>query len=241
MAVSEAPSDAGPVILDRMEFAAVACERPRAGFLEQPANALTSAAFVVAAAGILLTRRRLATDYSPRRSRRPVFAVLVAGIGVGSFIQHGPHPGWQTYAHDLPLASILVFVATDAVSDLTGHERSDGWWLLPSVGMVPVVAIGPTASTLVQAVMASIATGLNLLRAVRRPALRRTVLAALATAAAGAVIAAGTDRSALCRAGSLFEGHAVWHVLAAGALWLFAPAVGARCSGYAHPGGRGAV
>jgi hypothetical protein len=224
-----------------MEFAAVACERPRAGFLEQPANALTSAAFVVAAAGILLTRRRLATDDSPRRPRQPVFAVLVAGIGVGSFIQHGPHPSWQAYAHDLPLACVLVFVATDAASDLTGQERSDGWWVLSSVGMVPVVAIGSTASTSVQAVMASLATGLNLLRAFRRPALRRTVLAALATAAAGAVIAASTDRTALCRAGSVIHGHAVWHVLAAGALWLIAPAVGARRAGYAQPGGRGAA
>ena len=45
--------------------------------------------------------------------RRTVFALLVAGVGVGSFIQHGPHPDWQAYAHDLPLAAVLVFVATE--------------------------------------------------------------------------------------------------------------------------------
>ena len=88
-----------------------------------------------------------------------MFALLVAGVGVGSFIQHGPHPDWQAYAHDLPLAAVLVFVAADAASDLTGRELSHRWWLIPSVAMVPVVAMGATASTIAQTVMAAAAIG----------------------------------------------------------------------------------
>jgi hypothetical protein len=206
---------------------AAACERPRAGFLEQPASAVTSAAFVVAAVAILVAGRRISAD-PVRRGRQQIFAVLTAGIGVGSFIQHGPHPAWQAYAHDLPLASVLVFVATDAVSDLSERELSQAWWVLPSVAMVPVVAAGPAAATLAQVVLGSGAIGLSLGRAYRRPAIRRRLFAALTAAAAGAVAGAVTDRTALCRAGSPFQGHAVWHVLAAAALWLFAPALGAR-------------
>jgi hypothetical protein len=206
------------------------CEQYRLGFLGQPANAVSSVAFVVAAASILSTHRRnrRSGDASLADRQSLIFALLVAGVGVGSFIQHGPHPAWQAYAHDLPLAAVLMFVAVDATSDLTGRELPPAWWLVPSAAMVPVVASGPTASTDVQAVIAAAAIGLNFARARRRPAMRRRVVAALGTAVAGAVISAVADRSALCRADSLFQGHAVWHVLAAAALWLLAPAIGAR-------------
>jgi len=211
-----------------MELAAV-CEQYRVGFLGQPASAVTSVAFVVAGAGILVARSRgVARCATSVRDRQMVFALLVAGNGVGSFIQHGPHPPWQAYAHDLPLTAVLAFVATDAVSDLTGRELSHGWWLVPSVAMVPVVASGPRASTFVQAAMAAAAIGLNLLRTRRHPALRRTVTAALVTAAVGAVIGTLTERTSLCHSDSLIQGHALWHVLAAAALWRLAPAIGAR-------------
>ncbi len=211
-----------------MELAA-ACERYRAGFLGQPASAVTSIAFVVAGTGILVARSRSASQCAtPVRDQQTVFGLLVTGIGLGSFIQHGPHPDWQAYAHDLPLAAVLVFVATDAVSDLSGRELSHRWWLVPSAGMAPVVASGATASTIVQAAMAAAAVGLNLIRARRRPALRTTVLVALATATAGAVISTLMDRISACRPDSLVQGHALWHVLAAAALWRLAPAIGAR-------------
>jgi hypothetical protein len=74
----------------------------------------------------------------------------------------------------------------------------------------------------VQAVVAAAAIGLNLLRAIRRPALRKTVIAALVIAAACAAVGTLTDRTSLCRVGDLVQGHAVWHVLAAAALWRLA-------------------
>jgi hypothetical protein len=208
-----------------MEWAAL-CNQERLGFLEQPASAITSAAFVVAAAGILAGRPR--ESGTPAREQRTVFALLVAGIGVGTFVQHGPHPPWQAYVHDLPLAAALVFVAADAASDLTGHELSPGWWLVPSAAMVPVVAAGPTASTAAQAAIAAAAITLNLLRARHRPALRAAVLLALGTAAAGAVLGRLTGRSGPCGPESFITGHPLWHLLAAAALWRLAAAVGAR-------------
>lgn len=209
-----------------MQWAAL-CERYRDGFLGQPVNTVTSLAFVAAGAGVLVASRGKHGD-AASREQRTVYGLLVAGVGVGSFIQHGPHPDWQAYAHDLPLAAVLVFVAADAASDLLGRELPRRSWLVPSLMMVPVVAAGPAVSTTVQAVMASAAIGLNLVRARRHPAVRRAVLSALAAAAAGSVIGTLTDHTSLCRAGNLVQGHAAWHVLAAAALWLLAPAVGAR-------------
>jgi hypothetical protein len=192
-----------------------ACEPYRIGFLHEPANAISSAAFVVAGASILVGGRRSEACHGGLvRDRRTVFALLVVSVGVGSFIQHGPHPEWQAYAHDLPLATVLAFVATDAAADLAGRELSNRWWLIPSAAMVPVVALGATASTTTQAVLATTAIGGNLLRAARRPVLRRVLIAALVIAAA--------------RADGLLPRHAIWHVLAAAALWRLATAIGAR-------------
>lgn len=208
-----------------MEWAAL-CDQHRIGFLEQPASAITSAAFVVAAAGILAGRPR--ESDTPAREQQTVFGLLVAGIGVGSFVQHGPHPAWQAYVHDLPLAAVLVFVATDAVCDLSGRELPRAWWLAPSVAMVPVVAAGPGASTAAQVAFGAAAIALNVLRAVRRPALRAAVLTALGTVTAGAVLGRLTGRGGGCSPESLVQGHALWHLLAAAALWRLAAAVGAR-------------
>jgi hypothetical protein len=151
------------------------CERYWDAFLGQPANAVTSGAFVLAGVGILVAGRRIGTPRNvPVRDRHTlVFGLLVSGIGVGSFIQHGPNPDWQAYAHDLPLAAVLLFVAADAMSDLCGRDLSPGWWLIPTTAMVPVVAAGATASTMVQSAMAATAIGLNLVRARLRPMSRR--------------------------------------------------------------------
>ena len=109
------------------------CERYGDAFLGQPANAVTSGAFVLAGVGILVAGRRIGTPRNvPVRDRHTlVFGLLVSGIGVGSFIQHGPNPDWQAYAHDLPLAAVLLFVTADAMSDLCERDLSPAWWFIP--------------------------------------------------------------------------------------------------------------
>jgi hypothetical protein len=42
------------------------------------------------------------------------------------------------------------------------------------------------------------------------------------------VIGTLTDRTSLCQLDSLIQGHALWHIFAAAALWRLAPAIGAR-------------
>lgn len=175
--------------------------------MTEPANAITSLAFVLAAAGIVLVQRR-----------NGVFALLVAAVGVGSLIQHGPHPSWQAYAHDLPLAAVLAYVAVDAAADLSGRELSPAWWLVPTACVAPAIAFGHDASTIVQVVLAIVAIGLSVQRARRRRAQRRTLVAALLLLGTGAAV-------------SQAGGHPIWHVLAAASLVLLAAAVGTRDTG----------
>lgn len=204
-------------ILHDHDGVALACERYGDGFFGQPANAVTSLAFVVAGVAVALQRRGPLS-----------YAALVGGVGVGSLIQHGPHPDWQAHAHDLTLAAVLAYVAVDAASDVLGRELGPAWWLVPTAAIAPLVTIGPGPSSAGQIALATAAVGLSLWRARVRPRLRRTVLTALAVLGAGGLIGTIGERTSLCQPDSLFQGHAGWHVLAALALWFLASAITSR-------------
>lgn len=198
-----------------MEAVALACERFRDGWFGQPANSVTSLAFVAAGAAVLAYPGR----------RRWAYGLLVGSVGAGSWIQHGPHPPWQAYAHDLPLATLLAFVAADSAADLTGRTGLRWCWLATPALIVPAVAAGPVVSSVTQGLLGAVAIGLGLLRARRRPAQRRILLTALGLLAAGSLAGTLTDRTWLCQPDSPVQGHALWHLLAAAALWRLTPVV----------------
>jgi hypothetical protein len=162
-----------------------------------------------------------------RNPRHLVYGSLVALNGAGSVALHGPYPPWADLAHDLPLVALAAYVAVDAAADLRGTPLSAAWWVMPVVVAAPVVAVAPDWGDLVQAGLAVVTVALSLMRARVRPALRRSILTSMAILGVGALVGTLTRSGApLCRPDSLFQGHAVWHVLAALALWLLAPAVG---------------
>lgn len=198
------------------------CELYRdSGFFGQPANGVTSLAFVVS--GIVI-----AADSRRTGRRRLPYALLVVAVGAGSLVQHGPNPEWQAFAHDLPLATLLAYVAADAASDVLRREVSPAWWMAVPVAMIPIVAASATASSITQGALAAVAVGTNLLRAWRRPRLRRTLIGSMLILGAGALVGTIGDRTALCQPESLLQGHAFWHLMAALALWWLAPAIRQR-------------
>lgn len=208
---------------------AASCEQRVAGGLLgnwQPANTVTSLAFVAVGA-LILARAHGAPTRQAVRARR-WFGLVVAAVGVGSVIQHGPYPDWQAYAHDLTLSAVLAFVAADAIGDVCSRRTRVWWWLVPALAVAPFVAAGHAPSTAAQVVLAAVAIAGSLLRAYLRPALRRTVLVALAVLVAGAFIGTMGEQGGWCISDSLWQGHALWHVLAAAALWLLSPAIGVR-------------
>lgn len=85
----------------------VYCERgDHAHFWGEPANAVTNAAFLVAAAGVA---RLYAAEPDP--ARRPLSAALLAlivAIGVGSFLFHTTATVWSAYADTLPIAFFML-------------------------------------------------------------------------------------------------------------------------------------
>lgn len=201
------------------------------GLWGQPVNSVTSLAFIVVGAVILAANRpygAIRVNAAERRRRqRLVYGALAVATGAGSFIFHGPAPSWAEPAHDLPLVAILAFVAADAVSDLTGRRLSAAWWVLPSLLIVAAAELAGTGRSAIQGVAGVIAVAASLLRYRARPHARRTIAMSLAILGTGALI--GTlSRSGviLCDPGSVLQGHGVWHVLAAAAIWRLTPVVG---------------
>ncbi len=220
-----------------------ACELAGGTPWAEPLSTWTSLAFVVAGAAVVVAARRSGPGPRPApgvadavgaASRlRVAFGVLVALIGVGSVVQHGPSPSWNPVVHDPPLLGTLALVATDAVADLTGRRLRTWWWLAPTLLGVVLAAVSVPASTAAQVVAACVAVAASAARAWRRPAVRRRTVAALVLLAVGGTVGTLTRPGwPLCDAdgalGVTLQGHAVWHVLAATALWVLAPTLGTR-------------
>jgi hypothetical protein len=210
--------------------ATVTREAARSRTPADPADATSSLAFVVAGGWILAADRR-AGRRAGRAPRRTALGALTVLIGVGSVVQHGPAPAWNPVVHDPPLFGALALVAADAVGDLRSRPVRARWWLAPTLAEVVLSAAAPGAAAAAQVAAAGVAVPATLLRARARPTVRRRLLAAAAMLAVGATV----DR--LARSGGPphtpggpavvgLPGHAVWHVLAASALVVLAPATG---------------
>lgn len=194
------------------------CESRPDGPLLEPVSAVTSFAVVAAAVVLVVLRRR------GRLPQPWAYAVLVAGVGVGSYVQHGPDPAWSDPAHDLPLAGVLCFLAADTVGALTARPRRWWWWALPTALLLVPVLAWPRAGDLAQVGVAVVAAALLLARARRDHTVRTRVAVAVGLlAGGGAVGAMSRTGGPLCDPSSLLQGHAVWHVAAAAALVVLAP------------------
>ncbi len=83
------------------------CEHLRAGWLAQPANAVSTLAFAVVGAWLLLRSRRVGAG----RGALIAGGVAMVGTAAGSLAYHGPQPGWAHLVHDgsaLALAGLLA-------------------------------------------------------------------------------------------------------------------------------------
>lgn len=232
--------DAGvPWLMAVVDDAGPGCEPISDGFLREPVSAWSSLAFVVAAVLILLLarrRRRAGARDLDGPSGGVVeppsltYAVLVAGIGVGSVVQHGPNPAWADLAHDLPLLATLALIVVDAVADLAGRRRRWWWWALPTALLAPVIHFLPDQGDMSQGVVATMAVLINVERARRRPPLRRPIGWTVVLLGVGGILqlASRPGRPLCFPDSSWWFPHAVWHVIVAAALTILAGGLGLR-------------
>ncbi|HMG25755.1 MAG TPA: ceramidase domain-containing protein [Acidimicrobiia bacterium] len=205
------------------------CERIGQGLLGQPANTLSSLAYVLA--GALLLWRAVAG----RRHASlgcVVYAAAVIAVGAGSVAFHGPMPGWGRFAHDLSIAAVLAFVIGYDVALVRGAAVARGLVIFGALtGVCAVVLTGwPDAADGLDVLLVAGAVAAEV-AAARSPAARALADARVWIVGAG-VLAIGAILNALgrtggpwCDADSLVQLHAVWHVVTAFVLWLYGVAV----------------
>ncbi|MGH9011666.1 MAG: hypothetical protein ACRDYF_17745, partial [Acidimicrobiia bacterium] len=83
------------------------CEQLRSGWLAQPANALSSAAFAVVGCWMLWRSR----GSRARRGSLLVGSLAMVGTGIGSFAYHGPQPSWAHLVHDGSTLALVALIA----------------------------------------------------------------------------------------------------------------------------------
>lgn len=202
------------------------CELVSDGFLAQPVNAVSSLSYVVAGIAIAVASRR----HEPPRTASLVYAGLVAAVGVGSALFHGPQPEGAQVLHDVPILLTALFVLVHDAGLL--RTRPAGRAMAPTVALVAIVVgtavpalVGPlTGALLAGAVLAEL---LVARRGLRPAGNRPRLVAAIVVAGVLAVVAwvLGRSGSGACDPTSAVQFHAVWHALSAlvlGLWWILA-------------------
>tara|TARA_R110000824_G_scaffold25838_8_gene89612 strand:- start:7569 stop:8351 length:783 start_codon:yes stop_codon:yes gene_type:complete len=201
------------------------CEMPRAGtLLLQPANSLSSYGYVfVGFLMILLARSRDWISAFPPLSAS-VLGVAAIIVGIGSVLLHATLTLWGQFFDVLGMYLISGFFLVSALAKWRGIPNRSAmiyYGLLCAV-LVAILYALPEVRRWLFAVVLLAAIILELVFA--RP-LRPQVRTGYYVAGLVANIVAFTiwnldQRGQLCAPESLLQGHAVWHLLGAVALWF---------------------
>jgi hypothetical protein len=201
------------------------CEAYRNAVLGQPANTLSSVAFLVVGGWCWFRARASHTQ----RPELILFGTATILVGLGSVAFHGPHPSWSQWAHDTSIAWLLLAtIVLDVVARTGGRSREGAAWVAACAGVGVLLWVSPESQRAVFAVLGAALVLLEALaiRGHRRPwpgepdATRYLFAAAAFLIGTLSFFAGRLDR--LCDPTSLIQWHALWHVLLALALAAFA-------------------
>ena len=205
------------------------CEQIGQGLLAQPANTLSSLAYVLAG---LLILGRAAVARPGARVAPVVYALTVIGVGIGSAAFHGPMPAWGRFGHDLSIAAVLAFVIGYDVALARGASTNTGLAMVVALtgACALVLALSPDAGNALDAVLVVGAVvaemGASRSAAGRAAPDGRLWILIVGVVAIGALLnALGRTDAPLCEPDSPVQLHALWHVLTAFVLWLYGTAV----------------
>lgn len=201
------------------------CELLRDGLLAQPANAISSLAFVVVGIAIAVLAARGHGDRKP--------SVVLAGClvitGLGSVAYHGPQPAGAELMHDLSIVFVLALIALHDISLLLpGFRRVLLALTAFAIVLTGAAVLAPVLAALAADVLVPIVIAAEVLvyqRGLRpqsrREQRRKLAAVSVALCIAGGLFLLGRTGSPACDPMSLLQPHAGWHVAAAGvfALW----------------------
>ena len=185
----------GVVVAVDLPGAAADCERITAGWAGQPVNTFTSLAFVAAAISLF-------------GSRRPVQGAVLLAIGVGSVAFHGPMPSWGEWLHDASVLAAVGLVIVPAV-----HATR---WVVLIPALAGGLSISPRLGDFAAAGFTVVAIGSVAVRGWQRAWLP------LGIAGLGALVGRlAATGGPWCDPYTIWQGHGLWHLAAALALWIW--------------------
>ncbi len=197
------------------------CELIGTGLLAQPVNAVSSFAYVVVGVIVLYSALRPEDEQSSVRS---VFGSLLIATGIGSLLFHGPQGPASRMIHDSTFILTVLFIALTNLGGLFGLSRRVQWTVFSLTGALTIVTLGlmPSSTNLLAAASVVVLIVGDVLGH-RARAIQMRWWAASVTAMTVAVVLfiVGRTGGPLCDSSSLFQGHALWHILSAGALWAY--------------------
>lgn len=199
------------------------CEVPRAGALIlQPANSWSSFSFVAVGFWMMLAGgRRGAQPFSGF----PVvwYGISAIVIGVGSFLLHATLTLWGQFWDVVGMYLFSAFTLTYAVTRWRALSQTPAavlYFVLCAVLIGLLVVMPETRRWMFAVVLvADIAVELIFARPKRPGVEVRWYLWGVALQATAFAIWIADLTGAWCNGGSLIQGHAVWHLLNAGAVW----------------------
>lgn len=203
------------------------CESVGAGWLAQPANAVSSIAFTVV--GLLLVPWAI----SPTGRERVIRMLTVAGLvvtGLGSFMYHGPQGSGSQLSHDLSFLLVLVILsAANLAAGMGWSDRTLAATTLGLAGAFTILLLSVPAATNLAA------TGAIVLIVVGDVTVHRLgsrdlpwyAIAVGSVALAVPIYTLSRTGGWWCDPASILQGHAAWHILGSVAIGSYAVATGA--------------
>ncbi len=197
------------------------CEAIGSGVLAQPVNAISSLAYAVVGLFVLVWALRVTGH---KRTLRIVFGTLMVATGVGSVMFHGTQGPASQFSHDITFLVTVWFLAVLDVADAYRSKRWVGWSVFVAGAGVLALSLalypGITNVLMVGVVVALVGADIALHRRGRmRTGWYVAGLVALITAVAMFIL--GRTGGLVCEPGSIFQGHALWHLLSAAALGAY--------------------
>jgi hypothetical protein len=201
------------------------CELPRANdLIVQPSNTWSSYGYVFAGMLIILLSRGAGWRSGFGRDAAAWFGATAIFVGVGSALLHATLTLWGQFFDVAGMYLVSGFGLTYALArwrDWSRQQAITCYTAVLAVLVTLLLAVPELRREIFNLVMlAAVAAELVLARP-RRPGVRVSLfLAGIASNLVALVIWVLDQRAQFCRPEALVQGHAVWHLLGALALWL---------------------
>ena len=188
------------------------CEAIRSEGIRQPANSLSSLAFVVVAVIVLCH------GWRNDRVKASLLALTLALVGIGSALYHASLSFTGQFFDVLGMyliATLALLLSLSRIRPLSTATMMAAYAAINSV-LAAILWIAPVYR---RWIFAALLAGIIVVEKRDRAAERRYMMRAIVVMGIAFAIWVLDFTRTLCSPSSLFQGHAVWHILGALAAW----------------------